>query len=73
MLYVETGTAAGIFGVSISALKEAARRNSAKYPYIRINDAGTRSRGGVKLLFEVDIADISSAVRAKKRRKRICL
>lgn len=66
MLYVETNTAAEIFSVSISALKEAARRNSAKYPYIRINGAGTRSRGGVKLLFEVDIADISSAVRAKK-------
>ncbi|PPB57604.1 integrase [Campylobacter hyointestinalis subsp. hyointestinalis] len=66
MLYVETGTAAEIFNINSRALANSANRGSDKYPFIRISDAGTRSRGGVKLLFEVDIADISSAVRAKK-------
>ncbi|MBR8463631.1 hypothetical protein KDD93_03465 [Campylobacter sp. faydin G-24] len=66
MLYVETGVAADVFGVGISALKEATRRNSQKYPFIRITDAKTRSRGGVKLLFEVEVADISSAIRLGK-------
>ncbi|MGH1600927.1 transposase [Campylobacter majalis] len=60
MLYVETGVAAEIFGIGVSALKEATRRNSQKYPFIRITDAKTRSRGGVKLLFEVDIADLKA-------------
>ena len=49
MIYVETAAAAEIFGVSLSALKEAARRNSQKYPFVRIKDAGIRSRGGAKL------------------------
>ncbi|MBE3022673.1 hypothetical protein, partial [Campylobacter sp. 7477a] len=66
MLYVESAVATEIFSTSLEALKKSAQRNSSKYPFIRINDAGTRSRGGVKLLFEVDIADISSCVRAKK-------
>ncbi|MGG7074041.1 DDE-type integrase/transposase/recombinase [Campylobacter sp. 9BO] len=66
MLYVETGVAAEIFNMNSRALANSANRGSDKYPFIRINDAGARSRGGVKLLFEVEIADVSSAVRVKK-------
>ncbi|MCR4942044.1 MAG: hypothetical protein K5978_04560 [Campylobacter sp.] len=60
MLYVETSVAAEIFYTSSDTLKKSAQRNSAKYPFIRITDAKTRSRGGVKLLFEVDIADLKA-------------
>lgn len=66
MMYVETTVAAEIFGVSLSALKEAARRNSQKYQFIRIKDAGIRSRGGAKLLFAVEIADIDGAIKGGK-------
>ena len=69
MIYVETAAAAEIFGVSLSALKEAARRNSQKYPFVRIKDAGARSRGGVKLLFAVEIADIDAAIKGGKADK----
>ena len=69
MIYVETAVAAEIFGVSLSALKEAARRNSQKYPFVRIKDAGTRSRGGAKLLFAVEIADIDAAIKSDKADK----
>ena len=69
MIYVETAVAAEIFGVSLSALKEAARRNSQKYPFVRIKDAGTRSRGGAKLLFAVEIADIDAAIKSSKADK----
>lgn len=63
MLYVETAVASSVFCVGLSTLKEATRRNSTKYPFVKITNAGTRSRGGVKLLFEVEVADISSAIR----------
>lgn len=66
MLYVETSVAALVFNSSIDAIKKSAQRNPQKYPFVRITDAKARSRGGVKLLFEVDIADISSLVKAKK-------
>lgn len=66
MIYVETAAAARIFDVNSKILINSATRNSQKYPFVRIKDAGIRSRGGVKLLFEVEIADISSLVRAKK-------
>ncbi|MBE3022127.1 hypothetical protein, partial [Campylobacter sp. 7477a] len=66
MLYVKTGVAAEIFNMNSRALANSANRGSDKYPFIRLNGAGTRSRGGAMLLFEVDIADISSCVRAKK-------
>lgn len=66
MIYVETAAAAEIFCVSLSALKEATRRNSAKYPFIRIEGAGARSRGGVKLLFAVEIAGIDAAINSGK-------
>ncbi|WP_459899592.1 DDE-type integrase/transposase/recombinase [Campylobacter concisus] len=69
MIYVETAVTAEIFGVSLSALKEAARRNSQKYPFVRIKDAGTRSRGGAKLLFAVEIADIDGAIKGGKANK----
>ncbi|MBE9852571.1 helix-turn-helix domain-containing protein [Campylobacter concisus] len=73
MIYVETAVAAEIFGVSLSALKEAARRNSQKYPFVRIKDAGTRSRGGAKLLFAVEIADIDAAIKSGKADKDVCV
>ena len=66
MLYVETSVAAEIFNTNTKILINSASRNSTKYPFLRLQEAGTRSRGGVKLLFEVEIADISSLVRAKK-------
>ena len=73
MMYVETAVAAEIFGVSLSALKEAARRNSQKYPFVRIKDAGARSRGGAKLLFAVEIADIDAAIKSGKVDKDVCV
>ena len=66
MLYVETAVAAKVFNVSLSALKEASRRHSSKYPFIRLQNVGARSRGGVKLLFEVSIADIDAAIKRGK-------
>lgn len=66
MIYVETAAAAEIFCVSLSALKEATRRNSTKYPFVRIEGAGARSRGGVKLLFAVEIAGVDAAINSGK-------
>ena len=66
MIYVETAAAAEIFGVSLSALKEATRRNSTKYQFTRIESAGARSRGGVKLLFAVEIAGVDAAINSGK-------
>ena len=57
MIYVETAAAARIFDVNSKILINSATRNSQKYPFVRIKDAGTRSRGGAKLLFAVEIAD----------------
>lgn len=71
MLYVETTAAAKIFSVSSSALKEASRRHSLKYPFIRLQNVGARSRGGVKLLFEVSIADIDATIKRGKIDKNI--
>lgn len=71
MLYVETTAAAKIFSVSSSALKEASRRHSLKYPFIRLQNVGARSRGGAKLLFEVSIADIDAAIKRGKIDKNI--
>ena len=73
MLYVETTAAAKIFSVSSSALKEASRRHSLKYPFIRLQNVGARSRGGVKLLFGVEIADINIAIRSGKLRKDVSI
>ena len=66
MSYVETAVAAEVFNVSLSALKEASRRHSSKYPFIRLQNVGARSRGGAKLLFEVSIADIDAAIKRGK-------
>lgn len=71
MSYVETAVAAKVFNVSLSALKEASRRYSSKYPFIRLQNTGARSRGGVKLLFEVGIADIDAAIKRGKIDKNI--
>lgn len=71
MLYVETTAAAKIFSVSSSALKEASRRHSLRYPFLRLQNTGARSRGGVKLLFEVGIADIDAAIKRGKIDKNI--
>ena len=69
MIYVETAVAAEIFGVNSKILINSATRNSQKYPFVRIKDAGTRSRGGAKLLFAVEIADIDGAIKGGKADK----
>ena len=69
MIYVETAVAAEIFGIHPRALANSINRGSAKYPFIKISDAGTRSRGGAKLLFTVEIADIDAAIKSGKADK----
>ena len=71
MLYVETTAAAKIFSVQTQILINSAGRNSLKYPFIRLQNVGARSRGGVKLLFEVSIADIDAAIKRGKIDKNI--
>ena len=71
MLYVETAVAAEIFSVQTQILINSAGRNSLKYPFIRLQNVGARSRGGVKLLFEVGIADIDAAIKRGKIDKNI--
>lgn len=66
MLYVDTAVAAKIFEVCGRALRISAQRHSSKYPFIRLQNTGARSRGGVKLLFEVSIADIDAAIKRGK-------
>ena len=69
MIYVETAVAAEIFGVHPRTLANSINRGSAKYPFIKISDAGIRSRGGAKLLFAVEIADIDAAIKSGKASK----
>lgn len=69
MIYVETAVAAEIFGIHPRALANSINRGSAKYPFIKISDAGIRSRGGAKLLFAVEIADIDAAIKSGKADK----
>ena len=69
MIYVETAVAAEIFGVHPRTLANSINRGSAKYPFIKISDAGIRSRGGAKLLFAVEIADIDGAIKGGKADK----
>ena len=71
MLYVDTAVAAKIFEVCERALRVSAQRNSLKYPFIRLRNVGARGRGGVKLLFEVSIADIDAAIKRGKIDKNI--
>ena len=73
MIYVETVAAAEIFGVNSKILINSATRNSQKYPFVRIKDAGIRSRGGAKLLFTVEIADIDGAIKGGKASKDVSL
>ena len=69
MIYVETAAAAKIFSIHVDTLKKSATRNSQKYPFVRIKDAGIRSRGGAKLLFAVEIADIDAVIKGGKANK----
>lgn len=66
MIYVETAAAAEIFNIHLDTLKKSAGRNSKKYPFVRIEGAGARSRGGVKLLFAVEIAGVDAAINSGK-------
>lgn len=66
MIYVETAAAAEIFGVCDRALRISVQRNSTKYPFIRIESAGARSRGGVKLLFAVEATCVDAAINSGK-------
>ena len=66
MIYVETAAAAEIFDINPRALANSVNRGSRKYPFIRIESAGARSRGGVKLLFAVEIAGIDAAINSGK-------
>ena len=69
MIYVKTAVAAEIFGIHPRALANSINRGSAKYPFIKISDAGIRSRGGAKLLCAVEIADIDAAIKGGKADK----
>ena len=73
MIYIETVAAAEIFGVHPRTLANSINRGSAKYPFIKIFDAGIRSRGGTKLLFAVEIADIDGAIKGGKANKDVCV
>ena len=73
MLYVETDVAAVIFGIGERALQISTTRNSSKYPFVRLQNAGTRSRGGVKLLFGVDVTDMMAAINTKKCNPNVCV
>lgn len=73
MFYVETNVAAVIFGISERALQISTTRNSSKYPFVRLQNAGTRSRGGVKLLFGVDVTDMMAAINTKKCNPNVCV
>ena len=66
MIYVETAAAAEIFDINPRALANSVNRGSRKYPFIRIESAGARSRGGVKLLFAVEIAGVDAAINSGK-------
>ena len=66
MIYVETAAAAEIFNINPRALANSINRGSRKYPFIRIEGAGARSRGGVKLLFAVEIAGVDAAINSGK-------
>ena len=71
MLYVETAIAAAVFNIRPRAMANSVNRGSLKYPFIRLQNVGARSRGGVKLLFEVGIADIDAAIKRGKIDKNI--
>lgn len=66
MLYVDSHTAGYIYDVNYKILINSACRNSQKYPFIRIDEAGCRSRGGAKLLFKVSLEQIGVAIKDAK-------
>lgn len=61
MCFVETITASLIFKCNKNTLRQSVKRNSPKYPFIKV-DANTRSRGGKRLLFKVDALKIKEAI-----------
>ncbi|PSM52765.1 bacteriophage DNA transposition protein A [Campylobacter blaseri] len=66
MYYLRTSEASLIFSVTQRTLQSAAQRNSTKYPFLKIEDAGVRARGGVKLLFEVSEERVKKAIDSGK-------
>ena len=71
MLYIETAIAAVVFNIRPRAMANSVNRGSLKYPFLRLQNVGARGRGGVKLLFEVSIADIDAAIKRGKIDKNI--
>ncbi|WP_181653502.1 hypothetical protein [Campylobacter hyointestinalis] len=65
MMYIETKTAAFVFGVSVNTLKSAVCRKSDRYDYIKIQTSA-RSYGGIKLLFKVSIGELKVALKSGK-------
>ena len=61
MYFVETITASLIFKCNKNTLRQSVKRNSPKYPFIKV-DANTRSRGGKRLLFKVGALKIKEAI-----------
>lgn len=64
-MYIETKTAAFVFGVSVNTLKSAVCRKSDRYDYIKIQTSA-RSYGGIKLLFKVSIGELKVALKSGK-------
>ncbi|WP_294885765.1 hypothetical protein, partial [Sulfurimonas sp. RIFOXYD12_FULL_33_39] len=58
-MYVETKIASVVYGVTLSAIKNAVQRNSDKYNYRYIDGVG---RGGKKLLIKVDEVELAVAI-----------
>lgn len=71
MLYIETAIAAVVFNIRPRAMANSVNRGSLRYPFLRLQNVGARSRGGAKLLFEVSIADIDAAIKRRKIDKNI--
>ncbi|WP_456058664.1 hypothetical protein, partial [Campylobacter hominis] len=65
-MWIDTKTAAAIFNVGQSTLREAVFRNSQKYPFIRLENTGKKGRGGARLLFEIEPSDLKMALKDKK-------
>ena len=65
-MWIDTKTAAAIFNVGQSTLREAVFRNSQKYPFIRLENTGKKGRGGKRLLFEIEPSDLKMALKDKK-------
>lgn len=66
MFYLEGMLAAKVLLVDYEALKKSTQRLSPKYPFIRLENSGSKGRGGVKLLFEVSINQLNQAINQNK-------